>query len=103
MQETERLPESRKLELNGYLTKPTTRLARYPLLLDVVLKYTPEENPDKTDLPRVISVIREFLNKVNVESGKTENRFNLVQLDQQLVFRPGEEVVNEFTGFDLAR
>lgn len=103
MQETERLPESRKLELNGYLTKPTTRLARYPLLLDVVLKYTPEENPDKTDLPRVISVIREFLNKVNVESGKTENRFNLVQLDQQLVFRPGEEVVNEFTESDLAR
>ena len=103
MQETERLPESRKLELNCYLTKPTTRLARYPLLLDVVLKYTPEENPDKTDLPRVISVIREFLNKVNVESGKTENRFNLVQLDQQLVFRPGEEVVNEFTESDLAR
>ncbi|KAJ3765633.1 hypothetical protein FB446DRAFT_759996, partial [Lentinula raphanica] len=29
---TERLPESRKLELNAYLTKPTTRLARYPLL-----------------------------------------------------------------------
>ncbi len=28
--ETERLPQSRKLELNGYLTKPTTRLARYP-------------------------------------------------------------------------
>ena len=92
-QETERLPESRKLELNGYLTKPTTRLARYPLLLDVVLKYTPEDNPDKTDLPKVITIVKEFLNKVNIESGKTENRFNLLQLDQQLVFKPGEEVV----------
>lgn len=30
VEETERLKESRKLELNGYLTKPTTRLARYP-------------------------------------------------------------------------
>ena len=38
---TERLPESRKLELNAYLTKPTTRLARYPLLLEAVLKHTP--------------------------------------------------------------
>lgn len=38
-------------------------------------------------------MVREFLGKVNVETGKTENRFNLLQLDQQLVFRPGEEVV----------
>ena len=95
-QETERLPESRKLELNGYLTKPTTRLARYPLLLGVVLKYTPDGNPDKEDLPKVISFVKEFLDKVNVESGKTENRFSLLQLDQQLIFRPGEEVVSHF-------
>lgn len=38
-------------------------------------------------------MIREFLAKVNVETGKTENRFNLLQLDQQLVYRPGELVV----------
>lgn len=81
------------MELNGYLTKPTTRLARYPLLLEVVLKYTPDDNPDKKDLVRVVELVREFLSKVNVESGKTENRFNLMQLSQQLVFRPGEEVV----------
>lgn len=93
-QTTERLPESRKLELNAYLTKPTTRLARYPLLLEAVLKHTQDDNPDKTTLPQVVTFIREFLGKVNTESGKTENRFNLVQLDQQLVFRPGEEVVS---------
>ncbi|KAI5120261.1 hypothetical protein M0805_004597 [Coniferiporia weirii] len=90
--ETERLPESRKLELNGYLTKPTTRLARYPLLLGVVLKYTSDDNPDKKDLQQVIVLVKEFLEKVNIESGKTENRFSLLQLHQQLVFRPGEEV-----------
>lgn len=91
---TERLPESRKLELNGYLTKPTTRLARYPLLLEAVLKHTPDDNPDKTTLPQVIALVREFLGKVNTESGRTENRFNLLQLDQQLVFRQGEQVVS---------
>ncbi len=91
---TERLPESRKLELNAYLTKPTTRLARYPLLLEAVLKHTPEDNPDKTLLPEAISLVREFLGRVNTESGKTENRFNLIQLDQALVFKPGEEVVS---------
>ena len=80
--------------MNGYLTKPTTRLARYPLLLGVVLKYTPDDNPDKEALPKVIALVKEFLEKVNIESGKTENRFSLLQLNEQLVFRPGEEVVS---------
>lgn len=90
--ETERLPQSRKLELNGYLTKPTTRLARYPLLLEQVVKYTPEDHPDKQTIPKVIKIVREFLTKVNVETGKSENRFTLAQLDQQLVFKQGEAV-----------
>ncbi|RMZ88952.1 hypothetical protein DV736_g3829, partial [Chaetothyriales sp. CBS 134916] len=88
--ETERLKESRKLELNGYLTKPTTRLARYPLLLDNVLKYTKEENPDKKDIPKAIGLIKDILARVNTESGKAENHFNLLQLSQQLKWNAGE-------------
>ena len=82
--ETERLKESRKLELNGYLTKPTTRLARYPLLLENVVKYTSDDNPDKTDIPKAIAMIREFLAQVNEESGKAENHMNLLKLNAQL-------------------
>ncbi|WVQ84886.1 hypothetical protein IAT38_007049 [Cryptococcus sp. DSM 104549] len=89
---TERKPESRKLELNGYLTKPTTRLGRYPLLLQAVLKYTPDDHPDKKDLPEVIKMIKGFLTKVNVETGKSENIFELAQIEQQLVFRPNETI-----------
>lgn len=36
---------SQKLELNAYLTKPTTRLGRYTLLLGAVLKYTQRNIP----------------------------------------------------------
>ncbi|KAF8630462.1 hypothetical protein AX15_002911 [Amanita polypyramis BW_CC] len=89
---TERLPESRKLELNAYLTKPTTRLARYPLLLGAVLKYTPKDSPDKTLIPQVIDAIKDLLSKVNTESGKSENRFQLGQLNEQLYYKPGEQV-----------
>lgn len=92
VEETERLKESRKLELNGYLTKPTTRLARYPLLLENVLKYTKDDNPDKQDIPKAIALIKEFLQKVNAESGKAENHFNLVQLNAALKFAPGDYV-----------
>lgn len=83
-EETERLKESRKLELNGYLTKPTTRLARYPLLLENVLKNTDENNPDMKDLPKAIEQIRGFLSRVNEESGKAENHYNLMTLNTQL-------------------
>ena len=94
IQETERKPESRKLELNGYLTKPTTRLGRYPLLLEAVLKYTSDDSPDKQDIPEAIKMIRSLLTKVNIESGKSENIFELAQLEQQLVFRPNETIVS---------
>lgn len=95
----ERRPESRKLELNGYLTKPTTRLARYPLLLEAVLKHTSEDNPDKVALPKAVELVRSFLKAVNEETGKAENRFNLLQLDSQLIFRPGEQVVSVLFSF----
>lgn len=90
--EIERRKESRKLELNGYLTKPTTRLARYPLLLENILKYTEDGNPDKDDIPKVLIMVRELLTRVNAESGKAENRFNLRRLHDQLKFRPNERV-----------
>ena len=89
--ETERLKESRKLELNGYLTKPTTRLARYPLLLENVLKYTADDNPDIKDIPRAVAMIKEFLAKVNSESGKAENQYNLRMLQSQLNWGPGQK------------
>ena len=92
VEETERLKESRKLELNGYLTKPTTRLARYPLLLENVAKYTAEDNPDTKDIPKAIAMIKEILTKVNYESGKAENHFNLVQLAHQLRWNPNEYI-----------
>ncbi|KAH6651857.1 CNH domain-containing protein [Truncatella angustata] len=90
--EIERRKESRKLELNGYLTKPTTRLARYPLLLENVLKYTEEGNKDREDIPKVLVMIRSLLTRVNAESGKAENRFNLRRLHEQLRFRPQDRV-----------
>ncbi|KAK5109882.1 hypothetical protein LTR62_006489 [Meristemomyces frigidus] len=84
VEETERLKESRKLELNGYLTKPTTRLARYPLLLGGILKATAEGNPDMVDLVKAIALIKETLTRVNEESGKAENHYNLMALNAQL-------------------
>jgi hypothetical protein len=58
-----------------------------------VLKNTPEDSSDKTMIPKAVAMIRELLQKLNQETGKTENRFNLAQLENQLYFKPGDEVV----------
>ena len=41
----------------------------------------------------MIEMIKTFLTKVNIESGKSENIIELAQLEQQLVFRPNESIV----------
>jgi hypothetical protein len=58
------------------------------------MKHTPDDNPDKEDIPKATEMIKDFLTRVNEESGKSENMFNLAQLDQQLVFRHGENFVS---------
>ncbi|ORZ25987.1 CNH domain-domain-containing protein [Absidia repens] len=94
VQNTERLPESRRLELNGYLTKPTTRLGKYNLLLREILRRTPKDNPDYDILPKVMDSITTYLVQVNTEAGKCENIFNLQQIEERLSFKTSADHVD---------
>lgn len=86
-QEVERKPESRKLEINGYLTKPTTRLGRYNLLLGEILKNTPEGHTDCVAIKKAMDIITKFLRRVNIESGNAKNKFDLRQLHDNMSFK----------------
>ncbi|CEP18798.1 hypothetical protein [Parasitella parasitica] len=91
---TERHPDSLKLELNGYLTKPTTRLGRYTLLFNEILKHTPADHPDLVDLPKSVTIIKRFLSRVNAETGKAKNRFDLERIHYNLSFKNKADEVN---------
>ncbi|KAI7868800.1 hypothetical protein BDF14DRAFT_1880777 [Spinellus fusiger] len=92
-QKTERHSRSHKLELNGYLTKPTTRLGRYTLLFNEILKYTPEGHVDAVDIVQAITNIKKILTRVNTEAGKAKNRFDLERIHNHLTFKhKGDEV-----------
>lgn len=73
------------------MTKPTTRLGRYNLLLKEILKNTPKDHPDQKTIPQVMKEIKSFLSQVNEKSGKTENKFSLQILDERL-----SDVNNEY-------
>ncbi|KAI9491138.1 hypothetical protein BDB00DRAFT_834665 [Zychaea mexicana] len=87
-EQTERHPSSYRLELDGYLSKPTARLGRYTLLLDAILKHTTDEShPDRVHIPKATDIIKRFLTRVNEENGKAKNRFDLERIEQKLLFR----------------
>ncbi|KAJ1959992.1 RHO1 GDP-GTP exchange protein 2, partial [Dipsacomyces acuminosporus] len=85
LEKTDRRPEGRKLGVQHFLTRPPTRLARYPLVLNAVLKYTPEGHPDRKNIPHVVSRIEAMLNRINAETGKAQNRLRLYKIDEKLV------------------
>ena len=86
------------MELNGYLTKPTTRLGRYNLILREVLRHTPKDHPDQENISKAMKIIANFLTIVNRETGKTESRHNLYLLEQRLFnHRQADMVVNLYS------
>ncbi|CCH47019.1 RHO1 GDP-GTP exchange protein 2 [Wickerhamomyces ciferrii] len=92
IEETERLPESNRLNISSYLSQATTRTVRYNLLLKDIIKSTKEDSFDKPDLLKASDLILKLLERINVKVGKAEDRHALILLKQRLVFRPGEYV-----------
>ncbi|KAF1796532.1 hypothetical protein V8B55DRAFT_1469504 [Mucor lusitanicus] len=93
-EKTERDAASRKLELNGYLTKPTTRLGRYTLLLDKIHARTSPNHPDKENIPRIIYAIKQLLQRVNNAAGAAKNRFDLEQMHRHLTFKNKRDIMD---------
>lgn len=85
VEKIERQPESRRLELNGYLTKPTSRLGRYNLLLSTIHQLTPKDHQDYQDIPKAMDMITEFLKQLNKKVGLSDNLFHLEQLSTKIL------------------
>ncbi|KAI0226125.1 RHO1 GDP-GTP exchange protein 2 [Massospora cicadina] len=90
LEEREHLPELRKLPIQSFMGRPTTRLAKYSLLLDAIIKFTADEHPDRVNLKKVIDILKGYLNRINVETGKADNKLKLSRLSQLIVGSPSE-------------
>ncbi len=86
----EQNPKCRRLPLESFLAAPTTRLAKSKLLLETILKYTPQNHPDTHLIPQAISHMKTILENINIATGKADNRFKLDQLADQLTLNSKE-------------
>ncbi|TID15736.1 hypothetical protein CANINC_004265 [Pichia inconspicua] len=92
IEDTAKREESKRLDLSSFLSKPTTRPARYPLLLKSIRDHTDPESPDYKKLGEAIELLEKILTKINFETGKQSDKMNLFQIKQKLLFKPGELV-----------
>ncbi|KAJ3054651.1 RHO1 GDP-GTP exchange protein 2 [Rhizophlyctis rosea] len=103
LQECERKPESRKLPIQSFLGRPTTRMGRYPLLLKSLLEKTPEDHIDQRVVPPVMDAIKDILTRINIEVGKANNQLKLSQLASQLPAPIAQELRLRDKGRELIR
>ncbi|TPX30256.1 hypothetical protein SmJEL517_g06146 [Synchytrium microbalum] len=72
------------LPIQAYLMTPVQRIPRYKLLLQDLLKYTPVNHIDRTDLERAFKLVEEVAIFVDDMVRKQENQAQLLEIDQTL-------------------
>lgn len=65
---------SRKLDLWSFLDVPRSRLVKYPLLVNEILRLTPPTHVDALVLPHVATALNSILRQVDMATGAAECR-----------------------------
>lgn len=66
-------PAARGLPLSHFLLIPMTRVTKYPLVLKEILKYTPDDHPDRESLEKALTSLKDLCDEVNRVATETEN------------------------------
>ncbi|KAI8320366.1 hypothetical protein GQ54DRAFT_312740 [Martensiomyces pterosporus] len=80
LERAEKDPRVRRLRLESFLLAPVQRVMRYPLLLEALLKYTPEDHPDHEDVALALSIAGSVATEVDRKSGELTNKRQLGEL-----------------------
>lgn len=86
-------PRIRKRDLITFLSRPVTRLPRLNLLLEQILKLTPDDHPDKEILPMILGILKDSIRATQPGIEAAESKVKFWALSESLVFRKGEIMV----------
>ncbi|VDP08760.1 unnamed protein product, partial [Soboliphyme baturini] len=105
LQDVERVPICRKLQLKDMLPMEMQRLTKYPLLFETMTKYLPENGTEIVKVRQCIERSRSILEAVNTAKRNAENYRRLEQLQKRLDTAPFDKVqhqiVAEYRSLDL--
>lgn len=95
--ETRDPERTRRLPFRHFLIYPVTRMQRYPLLLDAILKKTPEDHPDHANLTACAEIIRTIASDVDKLTAASKQQLRILQVNDCITFKPGEIVDLQLT------
>jgi RhoGEF domain/Pleckstrin homology domain len=82
---------SNRLSWDTYLKDPITRLQRYALLLQTVLKNMPNESEEKMNLQFAVDEVRAATFECNSKVAEMERKISLLELQNKIRLRKGME------------
>lgn len=82
---------SNRLSWDTYLKDPITRLQRYALLLQTVLKNMPNESEEKMNLQFAVDEVRAATFECNSKVAEMERKISLLELHNKIRLRKGME------------
>ncbi|KAG8831244.1 hypothetical protein FRC17_003440 [Serendipita sp. 399] len=89
---------TKKRDLITFISRPVTRLPRLRLLLETVLKHTPEDHPDAEHLPIILDLLGDFLKSTQPGIAAAESRVKFVSFCENVIFRRGELIDMDLYG-----
>ncbi|KAI0384494.1 CNH domain-containing protein [Hypomontagnella monticulosa] len=89
LEENRAHPRSQRLDWTSYLKDPITRLQRYSLLLETVLKNMKQDSEEKANLKRAIEEVKSMTLECDAKVDEMQKKVTMIELDQMLVLRPG--------------
>ncbi|ORX60790.1 hypothetical protein BCR36DRAFT_272815 [Piromyces finnis] len=90
--ECQKMPQFRRLPVESFLARPTTRLGRYPILIRDILKNTSKNHRDQILLKEANTKIEDILKEVNHLAGKETNRLKMEQWYELLRFEKKNDI-----------
>ncbi|EGX45975.1 hypothetical protein AOL_s00112g53 [Orbilia oligospora ATCC 24927] len=89
LEECRQDPRASRLEWQHFLKNPITRLQRYGLLLQTILKHSLKEGDEKVSLQAAIDEIKAVTLECDARVDEMTKRVTLADLGRKLVMRPG--------------
>lgn len=80
LEKSEKDPRMRRLPLETFLLSPVQRITRYGILLEALLKLTPEDHPDHGDIALSLSISKSVATEVDRKKEEIANRHRLAEL-----------------------
>ena len=90
MTDVESNSRMRRLAFRHFLLNPMTRMQRYPLLLEAIIKKTPEDHDDRKYLTTCKKLIQGIASRSDLQTEGVKQHVEILEISDQLTAKQGE-------------